>query len=139
LRAGFQIVLFMLCLNLASGLYYQLGIAGSSYSNPLTGTGNSSDYSSRFDPDKVMNQTQPNISMGLPFLEQTYGALMTLWNSISFIIIGFPQLLWQFGGLISDPTARLGYQAIIGCIGAVESFVIGLWLYQLITGRQVQD
>ena len=86
-----------------------------------------------------MNQTQPNISMGLPFLEQTYGALMTLWNAISFIIIGFPQLLWQFGGLISDPTARLGYQAIIGAIGAVESFVIGLWIYQLISGRQVQD
>lgn len=131
-------VLFMLCLNIASGLYYSLGIAGSQYSNPIQNSGNPSDYSDRFDPDKIM-PSQPSVLSYFPYLGIVYQGLMPLYNAIMFVFFGFPQFLLQFGGLIQDPLARSGYITIIGAIGAIEFMVMASWIYQLVTGRQVQD
>lgn len=139
MKIGFQLVLYLLCLNLACGLCYTLGIAGTSYSNPVIGSGNATDYQNRFDPDRIMNQTQPNIISEFPFLGGVYGGLMMFWNAISFIILGFPRLLYSFSGAIQDPIAKAAYNIICDVLVAVCMFIWVGFLFQIITGRQVQD
>jgi hypothetical protein len=121
------------------GLWFKLQIAGYSYSNPVTGTGTDSDYADRFDPDKMMNKTNPNIADEFFFLGTIYSGLMTLWNVVGWIFAGFPAFLFGLGGAIADPTTRTAYQYICGALGVVTSFIITIWIIQLVTGRQVQD
>lgn len=139
MKLGFQIALFVLCLNLVSGLWYKLQVAGYNYSNPVTGAGEAEDYTDRFDPDKVMNQTQTNVITWLPFLGNIVVGLQMLWDAVGFIFAGFPALLFSYGSAIGDPSARAAYELFCGVIGAVTSFITVLWIIQIFSGRQVQD
>lgn len=139
MKVGFQLVLFLLCLNLVAGLLYTINAPGTSYSNPVTGVGNASDYEARFNPEEMMNKTQPDIIGDFPYLGNIYGTLMYLWNAINFIIMGFPALLEQYAGLIPLGTGRTVYTALTLVLRAIFMFIILGWLFQVFTGRQTQD
>lgn len=139
MKIGFSTVLFLLCLNLVCGLMYALTVPGTEYSHALMGTGNASDYQERFDPEGMMNATQPGIIGDLPYLGNIYAAIMYLWNAVAFIIAGFPLMLYQWAGAIPSYAARTAYLTIITPVIAIFYFLILGWLFQVFTGRQTQD
>lgn len=139
MKLGFKLVIYILILNIVSGLVYSLTVPGSSYSYAMTGTGNTTEYEQRLNSTEFMEKQQPGIISQLPFLGNIYGTIMMLWNAIKFVIIGFPLMLAQLGGFITDESGRTAYNIICGAIGAVFSLIIFGWLFQIITGRQTED
>ena len=126
-------------LNLVSGLVYALSVPGTQYAYSTSGTGNPQDYEQRFNTTEMMETQQPGIIAELPFLGNIYGTIMYLWNAVKFIVVGFPTLLWQMGGFIPDEGGRAAYQTICLVLGAVFSFIIFGWMFQVLTGRQTED
>ena len=139
MKLGFKLIIYILILNLVSGLMYTLAVPGTEYSYSTPGTGTPDDYAQRFNATDMMETQQPGIIAELPFLGNIYGTIMFLWNAVKFIVVGFPNLLWQLGGFISDEAGRNAYQAICLVLGVVFSFIIFGWLFQVITGRQTED
>lgn len=139
MKIGFQIVLFLLALNIVSGLIFTLNVPGTEYSHAVTGTGDAEDYEDRFDAGEMLNETQPGVWANIPFLGNIYGTIMMLWNGLNFVIMGFPALLQQYAGFIPDVAGRNAFTAITLVLRAIFSFVIFGWIFQIITGRQTED
>jgi len=139
MKLGFKIVIYILILNVVSGLVYSLSVPGTQYSYSMTGTGNAAEYEQRLNATEFMEKQQPGIIAELPFLGNIYGTIMMLWNALKFVIVGFPLMLSQLGGFIPDEAGRTSYGYICGVIGAVFSLIIFGWLFQIITGRQTED
>jgi len=139
MRIGFQLVIFLIILNLVSGLMYTLGVPGTAYSNILPGTGSVEEYAERFNATEFMEGTQPEVSSLLTYTGHIWSGLQLLWNGIRFVLLGFPTMLQQIGAQIPDPTASAAFTNISYVLYAVFSLVIFFWLFQLLTGREVED
>lgn len=139
MKLGFQVVLYVLCLNLGFGLVSELQIGGSSDSNPVIGTGDPAEYADRFDPDRLANGTQTNFLTDVSTYASIISGLLLAVKTVSWLLTGFPAFLFSLGGAINDPSARLAYDAVCGVILAILNFVVFFWLYQLLTGREVQN
>lgn len=138
MRIGFQLVMFVLILNLTCDLMYIVSVPGTAYSDVLTGTGTPAEYQERFNASTFMNRTQPQASITFVYLGHIWSGLQLVWNAIRFTVFGFPTMLQQIGSQVSDPSAKVAYTAISGVLYAVFSVIIFMWLYQLFTGREVE-
>jgi len=139
MRIGTQLVMFLVILNLVSGLMYTLNVPGTAYSNILPGVGNATDYSTRFNASEFMESTQPEVSSVLTYVGHIWSGLQLVWNAIRFVVMGFPTMLEQIGGQIQDPAASVAFTKISHVLYAIFSFVFFFWLFQLLTGREVED
>lgn len=144
MKIGFQIIMFILILNLVAGLMNSqyINVPGSEYASgldeELTGS-NSTNYIGTFNASDLMQDQQPGIIESLPYLGNVYAFFMAMWNAITMIIDGFPQMLTQLGS-----TFELGIQgqsvfdSIANVVRAIFGFVIFMWLVQLVTGRDME-
>lgn len=139
MRSGYQITLYLLIFNLICGFMYAASVPATSRSNILTGTGSSSDYQERFNATEFMERTEPEASTAFTFVGHIWGGLQLVWNAIRFTLFGFPTMLSQIGGQIQDPTAASTFSDMANILYAVIGFIYFLWLYQLLTGRRVEE
>jgi hypothetical protein len=138
MRIGFQLVLYILILNLISGMMYALNVPGTERSNILTGTGNVTEYQERFNPGEFLNATEPEASTTFTFIGHIWNGLNVIWSAIRFTVFGFPTMLQGIGSQIQDPAAAAAFTNIANVLYAIFSFIIMMWLYQLLTGRNVE-
>jgi len=140
LKLGFKIVLFLLILNCVSGLIYTIQLPGTEYSYATHVSPSGEDYEEAFNSTKFMENQQPNIIADFPFLGNIYGTILMLWNAVTFVVNGFPALLDQLGGFIPIAgSSRVAYTAICWALRGLFGLVIFGWVFQLITGRQMED
>ena len=139
MKIGFQIILYLLILNLVCGLMYVSSVPGTEFSNLLYGTGDVEDYEERVNPEEFMNQTEPKVSTIFTFVGHIWSSLQLIWNVVRFTVFGFPTMMQGISGQIGDPVAKATFTNIANVLYVVFSFIILLWLYQLLTGRQVED
>jgi hypothetical protein len=140
LKLGFKIVIYLLILNCVSGLIYTVSVPGTAYSYAMHTTPSGEDFEENFNSTEFMQNQQPGIISDFPFLGNIYGTIMMLWNAVNFVIMGFPTLLEQLGGFIPEAgSGKAAYTAICWVLRALFSLIIFGWLFQLITGRQVED
>jgi len=105
----------------------------------LYGTGTIEEHQQRLNATRFLNKTDPTAASILSlYFGYIWDGVMKLWNQIGYIVAGFPYLLYRIG-LSVDPSARTTYNAVAGVIIVVQSFIILGWLFQVITGRSVQD
>lgn len=140
MRIGYQIILYMLILNLVSGLVYQLGIPGTNYANVLnTGTeANSTNYAEEFNSTELLERTDPQFSI-TNVADYVFSGLFLLYSAIRSITIGFPDLVNTVAYSIPDADGRNAVLAISSVLYAAFAFLIFLWLFQLITNRRVSE
>lgn len=139
MRIGFRVVLYILLLNLTCGLLYVAAVPGTLQSQILVGTGDPQEYSERFNASEFMNQTSPGLSSILTYAGHIWSALTVAWNAMRFTVLGFPTMLQQIAGNIADASARATFLNISYVLEAVFGFVIFMWLFELVTGRSVED
>lgn len=139
MRIGFNIVMYIMLLNLVCGLMYVLAVPGTEFSNVLYGTGDTEEYEERFNATEFMDKTEPEASDAFTFVGHIWGGLQLIWNGIRFTVFGFPTMLQGIGGQIGDPTAKAAFGNISNILIVATSFIIFMWLYQLLTGRRVED
>lgn len=126
-------------LNLVSGLMYVTSVPGVGFSQILSGAGSPEDYAERFSPEGFMNATNPGISAIISFVGHLLSAIDIMWTAIRFTVLGFPTMLQQIGLQIGDPTAKETFTNFSYVLYAVFSSVIFVWLFQLVTGREVEE
>lgn len=139
MKIGFQITFFVLLLNLIAGLMYASSVPGTDFSNILTGTGNTTQYEERYNASEFMERTEPEASTAFTFVGHIWGGLQLVWNAIRFTLLGFPTMLQMIGDQIQDATAKRTYGYITDVIYVAVGFIYFMWLYQLLTGRRVED
>lgn len=140
MKIGFQMVLYILILNMISALMYQTSLPGTSQSDILAGTANASVLAEEFNTTEFMTESRSFISEFLTFTGHIWGALNTVYLAIRLVLFGFPDMLMQMGYQIDNPVARYNYITyIVPFVYAVFSIVMFLWLFELLTGREVQD
>ena len=137
MKVGFHVILFVLFLNLVLGAVSSIGVPGTEYSNVLGGTGDIDDYDERFNATKFMEKVEPEASETYTFVGQVWSALQLAWNAISWVIAGLPILFIGISNQIGDPTAKLAVQTFGAIICSGAYFIIILWLYQALSGRNV--
>jgi hypothetical protein len=117
---------------------YALKVPWTQRSTFLTGTGNVSEYQERFNPGGFLNATEPKASTAFTFIGHIWNGLNVIWNAIRFTIFGFPTMLQAIGSQIQDPSAASAFTNIANVLYAIFSFIIMMWFYQLLTGRNVE-
>jgi len=139
MRIGFQFVLYIIILNLVSGLVYSLNVPGVEYTTPPIGTGNATDYEEKFNPEFLILGISMAPLLAIPFVGHFLAFALIVWSAVSFIVMGFPQMLEGYASFIGDPVAQTALTGVCWVLRGVFSFIIFMWLYQLITGRTVED
>lgn len=130
-----EIILFIICLNLATGVVTELGIPGTSAVSPSP-QADASDYESHFDVEEVAEWKSQPFS-GIPILGDVYFAFSTFSRMVSYIFVGFPVFLYSLGdNFITDPEGLVAFQIIAGAIGALFAVVMCLFLLWFISGRE---
>lgn len=139
MKIGFQVILYILILNMVSALMYQTSVAGTSQSDILAGTPNATNITSAFNTSDFMSESRSFISEFLTFTGHIWGALNTVYLAVRMVLFGFPDMLNQIGYQINNPSARLAFTSFSYLLYAVFSIVIFIWFFEILTGREVQE
>lgn len=139
MQIGFHVVLYLFIFNLVCGLMYAVAVPGTEFSNVLAGTGNVTETQERVDPSKMLNETKPTSTGFFSWIEPIWRGLSLIWNAVRYTIFGFPTMLQGIGYQIQDPTAKAALVNIGNVMFAVLSLIGILWLFELFTGRKVED
>jgi hypothetical protein len=142
-KVGFQIVLFIIILNLVSGLIYQEQVAGTQNANFLQSNDNGTSYQNQFNPSAMVNATTTSSSwISIPFASwvmQIAQAVITLWNAITVVVTGFPHVLSNIADMIPDTNGQSTFNAIATVIIGIESFLAFMWIFEVVTGRDTES
>jgi len=139
MRTQFQILLFIVCLNLATGLVIELSLPGTAYTSPFSGT-SSTDYESHFNATEVASGWAATPYSGIPVIGDIFSAFNMLVRGITYMIAGFPLfLVWVGDAFITDATAMGSYNVIKGVLIAMFSLTMFWFFIEYISGRYVSD
>lgn len=139
MKLQFQILLFIMCLNLATGLVIALSLPGTEYvqaQNPGTAT----DYESTFNATEVGGSWGATPFYGIPVIGDIFAGFQFLFTHISFLIDGFPEFLtWISDSYITDASGRVAFTVITNALRAVYAVLICFWFIEYIGGRYFVD
>lgn len=135
MRLQFQILLFILCLNLATGLIIALALPGTEYvqaQNPS----NATDYESTFNATEIGGSWGATPFYGIPVIGDIFAGFQFLFTHIHFLIDGFAMFLtWISDSYITDAGGRLAFNIIANSLRAVYAVLMCLWFIEYIGGR----
>lgn len=141
MRIGFQVIFYLICLNLVSTLVYTINIPGSSTA-ALTQVGtqaNATEVEENFNATTLLDKWTATPFSGIPVFGDIFSGVYLMFNAVSWAIAGFPLLLQGYVNLIPDSGTRTVLTAIDAVLIAVCSFVVFMWLGQLISGRRISE
>lgn len=144
MRVQNQIVIFILCLNVALAMVDAFGSAvipgtGYGYSGPPSDNGSAlGTYTSEYNATDVAANWQP------PSVLTAIGDIV--WSLPKFFIImldivaGFPLLLIRIGAMFAfDATAGATWLVFCGGLGAIFGYMMVTFILELISGRPLND
>ena len=139
MRLQTQILVFMICLNLATTVVVQLGVPGTGYTQPSNSTGTATQYEQRFNATEMGGNWQAT-NYGIPIIGDIFGAFYFFFNCIKFLLAGFPIMLWWIGdNFITDPAGRIAYGILITPIIALFAVMMGMYIIEFIGGRYLNE
>jgi len=135
MRLQFQILLFILCLNLATGLVISLSLPGTEYvqaQNPS----NATDYESTFNATEIGGSWGATPFYGIPVIGDIFAGFQFLFTHIHFLIDGFPMFLtWISDSYLTDAGGRTAFNIIANSLRAVYAVLMCMWFIEYIGGR----
>ena len=139
MRVQFQILIFIACLNLATGMAIALALPGTEYvqaSNPS----NVSDYEEYFNATEVAESWESTPFSGIPIVGDIFSGFQFLFRNIQYLIDGFPMLLtWMSDTFIVDASAKTAFTIITNVLRAVYAITIFVFVIEFISGRQLTE
>jgi len=139
MKVQFQILLFMVCLNLATGLIMELGLPGTEY---VQGTkpSDASDYEEHFNATETAEAWRATPYSGIPIIGDVFSAFQIMWRSIQYLVVGFPLFLYWVGdNFIIDASARASFNVIVVTLVAIEGILITFFIIEFVSGRIIAD
>ncbi len=141
MRIGFQVIFYLMLLNLVSTLVYAINVPGTEYTI-VTQTGsqaNATEIEQKFNATTLLDRWGATPFSGVPVFGDIFSGIYLVFNAISWVIAGFPLLLQTYVDLIPDSATRTTLSLINAVVIAVCTFIVFMWLFQLISGRRVTE
>lgn len=142
MRVVMRILIYMVCLNLATGLIIELNGLGVGIMGDVVPTPPSQDveeYQSQFNATEAIGQIRPTSGI-LDFFGYIISTLEVMWRCIVWLVAGFPLFLnWLGDSFIIDASARLAYNMIVGVLVALEAILATLGVIQFASDRVILE
>ena len=139
MKTQFKILLFIVCLNLASGLVVALALPGTEYvqgQNPS----NTSEYESHFNATETAEQWGATPYSGIPVIGDIFSGFSFLFTNIRYLIDGFPMFLtWIGDTFIIDASAQIAFAVICNVLRAIFALLMSIFVIEFISGRYATD
>lgn len=139
MKTQFKILLFILCLNLATGLAIALQVPGTEYVQ-ATNPSNTSDYESHFNATEIAEGWGATPYSGIPIIGDIFSGFQFLWRNIQFLLDGFPLFLtWISDSYIIDAGAKTAFAVISNALRAIYAILMSFFAIEFISGRYMSD
>ena len=139
MKTQFQILLFIACLNLATGMIIALALPGTEYVQ-ATNPSNSSEYEEHFNATETAGDWGENIITGIPIIGDIFSGFNFLWRNFQYLIDGFPMLLtWLSDTFIVDASAKTAFTIIANVMRALFAILMTVFAIEFISGRVTTD
>jgi len=135
MRLQFQILLYIVCLNLTTGMVIALGLPGTEYvqaQNPS----NATQYEEHFNATDLAQRWRSQGDWGIPIVGDIFSAFELLIRNIQYLLDGFPMFLqWISDTYIADANARTSFFIISNVLRAIFAILMSMLLIEFISGR----
>ena len=141
MKIGFELVLFIVLLNVVSTVVYQVAVPGTEYAviQQSGSQSNATQMESEFNATTMLGRWKSNFFESLPFVGILFSMVFMMWDVISVVVNGFPALIQSFGYLIGDPVARAAFDIIMTVFRLGFAAIIFFWIFEIATGRPVME
>lgn len=140
MRVQFQILIFLACLNLATGMAIALTLPGTNYARATETGGTVTQYEERFNATKTAERWQSRPFSGIPLIGDIFAGLDFLVSKLRFLIDGFPMLLtWIKDTYITSSAMRTAFDVIANTLRAVFAIMMFMFVIEFISGRRMPD
>ena len=139
MKLQFQVLLFVVCLNLATGLVIGLGLPGTEYVSPARPGVTAEEYEAHFNGTETVEGWQA-VVYDIPIIGDIFAGLSFLWNNFRYLIDGFPMLLtWMSDTYIVDVGTQTAFTYVSGALRALYAIMVTVLAIEFISGREVTD
>lgn len=135
MKVQMQILLFIVCLNISSGLIVALNVPGNEdvQISPATDV---DEYSSHFNSTEVAEGWGATLIQGIPIIGDIFSMFQTMFRCFQYLIVGFPMFLnWLGDNFILDASARTSYDSIVLALYGIFSVSMTILFIEFISGR----
>lgn len=146
MRVQFQLLIFIICLNLATGMVMALTLPGTAYTTAIEGTpgGNITDYEERFNATEISTEWKPGGVLDyIPLIgDLLSGFYFFVTDILPFMLDGFPMLLtWIANTYIAerDVASYSAFTVIANVLRAVYAVMLAIFVIEFISGRRLPD
>lgn len=134
MKTQFQILLFIVCLNLATGMAIALALPGTGYVQ-ASSPSNASEYEEHFNATDLADRWGSD-RLGIPVIGDIFSGFFLLFQNIQYLLDGFPMFLtWISDTYIIDATARTSFAIIANVLRAVYAILMSILVIEFISGR----
>jgi len=139
MKVQFEILLFIACLNLATGMIVALALPGTEYVQ-ATNPSNSSDYESHFNATETAENWGATPFSGIPVIGDIFSGFQFLFRNFQYLIDGFPMLLtWISDSFIVDASAKTAFFVITNVMRALFAVLMSVFVIEFISGRYATE
>lgn len=139
MKTQWEILLYVLCFNLAIGIIVGVSVPGTAFFSPTTPL-EPETAEGQFDPEEIMEWGSTPFS-GIPLIGDIFAGFQFFIRNFRFLFDGFPLLLeWMadsFG--ITGTEAEAPFTVITWTIRVIFYALISVFLIEFISGRVFSD
>jgi len=140
MKIQFEILLFIACLNLATGMILALSLAGTENVAVNQPPISAEDYESHFNASETASGWDTNIITGIPIIGDIFSGFNFLFSNAQYLIDGFPTLLtWIGDNYIIDQSGRDAFNYIAWALRGVYAILMSILVIEFISGRYMTD
>ena len=132
-----EIIIFICCLNLATGLVVELNAPGTDYVSPVSPE-SPEDYEAHYNVTEIGKGWSSRPLANVPILGDIYYGFQTFFRLVSYVFVGFPAFLYSLGdNFITDQAGLNAYHSIAIVVGALFFVVMAFYIVWFISGRDL--
>lgn len=140
-----EIMFFVICLNLATGLVLELNVAGvdQTVGEPASGIAphpstNTSEYEGHFNATEIAEGWTFPPTIAIPIIGDIWSGFSFLARLVTYVIVGFPLFLgWLGDSFIIGAESLAAWNILKTTVLAVFSIVMAMYFIWFISGRDV--
>jgi len=135
----FQILIFVVCLNLSTGMIIELNLPGTEYVQ-ASSPSNVTEYPEYFNATEVAESWESTPFSGIPIVGDIFSGFQFLFRNLQYLFVGFPMFLaWVGDAFIVDASALTAFNTIVAVLYALFSVTMSIFVIEFIAGRYMTE
>lgn len=140
MRVQWEIMLFIICLNLSIGAVIALEVPGTEYVKAAYNGMTIDEYETNFNATELAIGWQSSPFSGIPMVGDIFAGFNFLWQNIAYLVDGFPALLNYLDyTFITTEEGHLAFLIIQMILRALYAILVSMFVIEFISGRVHTD